>query len=103
MSVEPIAADVARARIQSTIEEHLGADWNDEDTGWIVVYDSDFLVRLTRGKVNLDFQSDLLGEISITEREINPVQGSGRLLAWMILGVSLLLALVLARLAGVIN
>lgn len=99
---EPIAADAARQRIQQAIVTQLGPDWDDEDTGWMVIHDADYLVRLTDGKRNLDFQCDLLGEVIVEERELNPLQGSGRLIAWMLLGASLLIAFVLARIAGVL-
>ena len=98
--IEPIAPEQARAAIQAAILEHLGPDWADEDHGWLVVHDADYLVRLTRGQVNLDFHCDLLGAVSIIEREMNPLQTSGRLIAWMLLGASLLLALALAWAAG---
>ncbi len=97
-----IAPHEARQRILQAIQMHLGDNWDDEDTGWVVVHKGDYLMRLTNGQINLDFQSDLLGEVSIEERAINPLQGSGRMIAWMLLGASLLIALVLARIAGVL-
>lgn len=98
--IEPIAPEIARERIQQAIVDRLGADWDDEDHGWLVVHDTDYLVRLTRRGINLDFHCDLLGEVEVIERPANPVQTSGRLIAWMVLGASLLLAFLLAQLAG---
>ena len=100
--VDMIPPHEAQQRLQQAIRERLGDDWDDEDTGWMVLHNNDYLIRLTNGKINLDFQCDLLGEVTIEERDINPLQGSGRLIAWMVLGASLLIALVLARIAGVL-
>lgn len=100
---EPIAPDLARQAITAAIEARLGPDWNDEDTGWAITYDSDYLVRLTRGKTNLDFQCDLLGDVSVEEREISPLQASGRLIAWAVLLATLFVVFVIAQLAGVFN
>lgn len=100
---EPIEASEARKRIMEAIEARLGADWDDDDDGWTVIHDGDYYMRLTRGKQNLDFQCDLLGEVTVTARDLNPVQASGRLIAWMILGSSLLLAFVLARITGYLS
>jgi hypothetical protein len=99
--IEPIAPKEARARIRAAVEARLGANWNDEETGWIIVHDADYLLRVHQGRVNLDFQCDLLGEVSIIEREANPLQLSGRLVAWMVLGASLFLTFLLAQLAQV--
>lgn len=100
---EPIAPEQARAAIDTAIIERLGADWHDEDTGWIIVHESAYLVRLNKGSVNLDFQCDLLGEVSVIEREASPVQVSGRLIAWMVLLATLLVAFMLAAIAGVLT
>lgn len=100
---EPISPQEARARIDAAIVERLGPDWNDEDEGWFVLHDGDYLVRLTKSSTNLDFQCDLLGQVSVEEKPATIVQTSGRLVAWMVLGFSLLLAWLLARLAGVLS
>lgn len=100
---EPIAPELARQAITAAIEAKLGPDWNDEDTGWAITYDSDYLVRLTRAKINLDFQCDLLGDVTIEEREISPIQASGRLIAWAVLLATLFVVFVIAQLAGVFN
>lgn len=99
-SIEPIPPEQARAILDSAMRERLGDDWNDEDSGWQWVTGHDYMARVTRGRVNVDFYVDLLGEVSITEGEINPAQDSGRALAWVLLGLSLGIAFLLARIVG---
>ncbi len=60
----------------------------------------DYMARVTRGRINVDFYVDLLGEVSISESEINPAQDSGRVLAWMLLILSLGIAFLLAKIVG---
>ncbi|MCS6837173.1 MAG: hypothetical protein NZ750_14285 [Anaerolineae bacterium] len=100
---EPISSAQARTAIQAAILARLGEGWDDERSGWLVVYRSDWLVRLNRGSINLDFQCDLLGEVTVTERPANPLQLSGRLVAWMVLGASLLVALTIAYVVGALR
>lgn len=97
---EPIAPEVARSRLDSAIREHLGDEWDDEDDGWIVISRHDYMARLTRGRENVDFYVDLLGNVDIKRSPISPAQDVGRLILWMVVGASLLLALALARAAG---
>lgn len=99
--IDVIDPSLARIAIEQAIHARLGPDWNDEETGWAVIHDGDYLIRLTRGVTNLDFECDLLGEVTIIERPINPLQASGRLIAWMVLISSLFLAFLLANIAGV--
>lgn len=101
--IEPISPEEARAHIDAAIVARLGPDWQDEDGGWAIVDDSAYWVRLNRGVTNLDFQCDLLGEVTVTEKAINPLQASGRLIAWMVLGASLFVALMLAQIAGILD
>ncbi len=96
-----ISPQAARAAIQRAIVARLGADW-DGDGGWEVVHQSDYFVRLSKGSVNLDVACDLLGEVSFSESALNPLQASGRLVAWMVLGASLLIALAIAWASGVL-
>lgn len=98
---EPIASDIARQRIDEKITETLGEGWDAAGSPWMIVHDGDTYVRLTNRKINLDFQCDLLGEVTVTEQEIHPLQVSGRLVAWSVLLASLFLAFVIASLAGV--
>lgn len=95
-----ISPQHAREAIQRAILARLGEDW-DGDGGWIVVHRGDYLVRVSKGKLNMDFHCDLLGEVSITEQALNPLQASAQLVAWMVLGASLFIAFAIAWAAGV--
>jgi hypothetical protein len=98
--VDPIPPEQARAILDRAMRERLGDDWQDEDSGWLLVTGHDYMARVNRGRVNVDFYVDLLGNVSVTEGEINPAQDSGRLIAWMLLLVSLGIAFLLARAIG---
>jgi hypothetical protein len=98
--IEPIAPDDAREAIEKKIQSHM-PDWKEQ--GWMKIYDSNYLVRLHKDRTNLDFQCDLLGNVEIIEREANPMQLGGRLIAWLVLLASLAVALALAILAGFIG
>jgi hypothetical protein len=99
--IEPIPPAEARARLVAAIEARLGKDWAREDR-WLVVHDSDYLIRLNQGRKNLDFACDLVGEVSVTEKEADPLQSSGWLIAGAVLFAWLLVALVIARITGVV-
>jgi hypothetical protein len=99
-NVEPIEPEQARQLLDQAIRERLGDHWDDEETGWVRVTGHDYMARLTRGRKNLDFYVDLLGNVTVEEKELSPVQQQGRLVAWMILLGSLLIAYVVARLTG---
>lgn len=90
--------EAQRAAIEVTMRERLGEQWQDH---WILVHDAHDLVRVHRDKINLDFQADLLGVVSVIERPAHPLQLSGRLIALSVLVAFLLLALVIAVIAGV--
>lgn len=98
--VEPIPAETARRLLYDAIRERLGEHWNDEESGWRIVSGHDYMARLTRGNRNVDFFVDLLGNVTIEEKPIGPAQIQGRLNAWMLLGASLILALLLAYVSG---
>jgi hypothetical protein len=100
--VEPISAEQARAALEAAIRQHLGDNWRDEDSGWDIVTQHDYMARLSRGRVNVDFYVDLLGNVEVKTSEISPVQDSGRLIVWSLLIVSIILALVIARIVGFI-
>jgi hypothetical protein len=100
--IEPIPAEQAREILHNAIRERLGEHWDDEETGWAVISSHDYMARLTRGRKNLDFYVDLLGEVTIEEKDITPAQEQGRLLAWVLLFGSLVIALIVARLTGAI-
>jgi hypothetical protein len=98
--LEPIPPEEAKAILEGAIRERLGDDWDDEESGWSVVTSHQYMARLTKGRVNLDFYVDIMGNVTVEEKEINPAQDSGRLIAWMFLLVSLGLALMIARAIG---
>ncbi|NWF67586.1 MAG: hypothetical protein HXY40_00730 [Chloroflexi bacterium] len=96
--IEPIAPEEARLILDNAIQERLGVNWEDE--GWVLVSGNDFMARLTRKRTNVDFYVDLLGSVKIEEKEINAGQDLGRLAAWVFLIASLIIALLIARIAG---
>ncbi len=98
--IEPIPADEARVILERAIAERLGDDWEDESVGWVRVTGHDYMARLTRGRVNVDFYVDLLGEVTVETSEISPAQDSGRLVAFVLLLVSAGIAVMLARVVG---
>ena len=97
---EPITGEAARAILEAAIRERLGDDWDDEHAGWTLVSGHDYLARLNKGRVNIDFYVDLLGNVKIEEKPITPGQDQGRATAWLILGGSIVAALIIARIAG---
>lgn len=98
--IEPASPEEQRTAIEAAILERLGENWQGE---WIIVHNANDLVRLNKGDINLDFQADLLAEVEIVEREANPVQLSGRTIAWVILAASLGVALTIAAISGLLN
>lgn len=100
--IEPIPPEQARAILEQAIRERLGEYWDDEEEGWFVVARHDYMARLTRGSRNIDFYVDLLGQVTVEEKPLGPEQASGRLVAWMLLGLSLVIALLIARIAGMV-
>lgn len=100
--LEPIPADQAREILQNAIRERLGRNWDDEETGWALVTGHDYMARLTRGNQNIDFYVDLMGNVTIEEKEINPAQAQGRLMAWLFLLGSIIIAVLVAHFTGAI-
>ena len=98
--IEPIDQEKARAILDQAMRERLGDDWEDEFSGWILVAAHDYMARVTKRNKNVDFYVDLLGNVTIEEKEINPAQASGRMVAWVLLLVSLGVAYMLGRAVG---
>jgi hypothetical protein len=96
--LEPISAQQARAILEQAMRERLGDNWQNDD--WALITGHDYMARVTKGRRNVDFYVDLLGNVRVEEREVNPGQDSGRLIAWLILLLSLGIAFLLARIAG---
>lgn len=99
-TVEPIAPEQARKILDDAIAARCGDDWQDEGSGWLLVSGNDYTVRPTRGDMNYDFYVDLLGNVTVEEKPINPAQASGRLIAWVFLGLALAIAYLIARAVG---
>jgi hypothetical protein len=100
MSDEMISPEQARQLLDRAMRETLGDDWNDEDSGWQIITGHDYMARVTKGRVNVDFYVDLLGQVTIEKKTINAAQSSGRLLAWTLLLLSLGIAYLMARAVG---
>lgn len=103
-SPEIITPDKAREALYTAVRARIGADWNpdaeDDESEWWVVTGHDYMLRLTNGYQNLDFHVDLLGQVSVEEKAITPGLFSGQLLAWVLLGGSLIIALIVAQAIG---
>lgn len=97
---EPIAAEAARERLEAAMAARLGEDWRDEGSGWLLVSAHDYMARVTRGSRNVDFYVDLLGDVTIEEKEISAAQSSGRLIAWALLLLLLGVAYLFGRAVG---
>lgn len=95
--LDPIPPREAQQRLEAAIVERLGDNWDSEDSGWLVVDRTAYQARLTKGKVNLDFYVDLIGNVNIEEKETTLVQESGRWIAWLLLGLSLAIAILIAQ------
>jgi hypothetical protein len=97
--VDPIPPEQAREILEAAIRERLGENWDDEETGWMRVTGHDYMTRLSRGRVNLDFYVDLLGNVRV---EITESQAavSARLLLFILLGLSLVIAYLIVRIVA---
>jgi len=95
--LDPISPKEAQVQLEQAIIDRLGEDWESEDSGWLIVDRTAYQARLTKGKVNLDFYVDLLGDVTIEEKQTTLVQESGRWIAWLLLALSLAIALTIAQ------
>ena len=93
--IEPISPEDAEAILTQAMEPYL-AD------GWTVLRQGAYFARLTRGSQNLDIRVDLLGAVEMEESDLTPVQDSGRLIAWMVLLMMLMIALALFSALGIL-
>lgn len=100
MSDRMISPDEARAILDEAMIDRLGADWQDDEDGWKLVTGHDFMARVVKGRACIDFYVDLLGQVTVEEKMTGPGPHTGRLLAWMILGLSLAIAMLIARIVG---
>ncbi|MBL8156058.1 MAG: hypothetical protein JNM70_17900 [Anaerolineae bacterium] len=97
---DPISPDRARDLLEAAIRERLGDGWEDEESGWARVTGHDYMARVSRGRVNLDFYVDLLGNVTVEQTESNAAADAGRLLLWIMLGLSIVIALIIVRIAA---
>ena len=97
---EPIAPEEARALLDQAMNERLGDDWQDEYSGWLLVTANDYMAKVTKRGKNVDFLVDLLGNVSIEEKELNDTQTSGRLIVIMLLFLAIGIAYLFARAVG---
>ena len=95
--LDPIPPKEAQQRLEQAIIDRLGDDWDSEDSGWLIADRTAYQARLTKGKVNLDFYVDLLGDVTIEEKQTTLVQESGRWIACLLLALSLAIALTIAQ------
>jgi hypothetical protein len=93
--IEPISPQDAQVILQKALEPY-------QADGWRVLDRSAYIARLTRGARNLDIRVDLLGQVEKHESGLTPLQESGRLTAWVLLLVALLVALALAAALGLV-
>jgi hypothetical protein len=98
--LEPISPQRAREILDAAIRERLGDEWDDEEEGWVRVTGHDYMARLTRGSVNLDFYVDLLGNVRVERSGQSGWQQLAGLLAVVFIALSLVIALLLARIAS---
>lgn len=93
--LEPINPEEAEVILNEAIQPYT-------DNGWFVLDRSASTARLTKGPRNLDIRVDLLGQVEVTTSSLSASQESGRLVAWSLLLVSLLAALVVANILGLL-
>lgn len=98
--LDPIAPERAREILDNAIRERLGSDWNDEEKGWVLVTGHDYMARLTRGRVNMDFYVDILGNVTVEKSENNVAQDSIRLVLFILLVLSIVIAFLIVRIAS---
>lgn len=101
-AVEPIPPHEARAILEAAIARRCGPDWQDEDSGWVLVTGHDYMARLSRGSLNLDFYVDLLGNVTIEEKALSPAQTGGCTVFFVLLLVTLGVAYAAARAVGLV-
>lgn len=95
-----VSPEQARLILDQAMAERLGSSWSDEESPWTLITGHDYMARVTNGRVNIDFYVDLLGKVTVEQRDLNPAQASGRLVAWVVLLVMLALAYLFARVVG---
>lgn len=98
--IDPIPAERAREILEAAIRERLGDNWEDEDNGWTRVTGHNYMARMTRGRMNIDFYVDLLGNVTVEQSNSAPLLETGRLLLIMLLGLSIVIAFLIVRIVS---
>ncbi len=99
--LEPISAEQARAILEAAIRQRLGDQWDDEEEGWTLVTGHDYMARLVRGSVTLDFYVDLLGQVRVETSTRNINRENGTLLLVILMGLSIVIALLIVRIVSI--
>ncbi len=99
-TIEPIPPEQARAILEAAIAARLGPDWEREDSGWVRVTGHDYMARLSRGRVNLDFYVDLVGNVTVEQSEASATVDGLRLALLLLIGLSVAIALLIVRIAS---
>lgn len=105
MTDEPqvIPPEDAKAILYQAITDELGAGWDTASGRWVVVTNTAYMARLNKGQINMDFYVDYFsGEVTVQVREVHGGQDTGRLLAWMLVGLFTVIVVMLARALGYI-
>jgi hypothetical protein len=97
--LEPISPEQARDILEAAIRQRLGDDWQDEDSGWVRVTGHDYMARVTKGRITLDFYVDLLGNVTV-ERVSSNTAESVRLILWILLALSVVIAFLIVRIVS---
>ena len=98
--LDPIPAEQAREILYTAIRERLGDDWDDEETGWTKVTGHNYMARLTRGRESVDLYVDLLGNVTVEQSNSAPLLETGRLLLIMLIGLSIVIAFLIVKIAS---
>lgn len=96
-----IPAEQARAILEQAIIAELGEDWNAHDSKWVIVDKHDYMARLNNSGINMDFYVDYFdGSVKIDMSEVHAGQDTGRLFGVIMLALSAVIVVLLARVLG---
>ena len=95
--IEPISPQQAQQILDAAIRERLGANWDDEDSGWTKVTGHNYMARVTRGSLSLDFYVDLLGSVTVEQTNSASALETGRLMLIILIGLSIVIAFLIVR------
>ncbi|MBI1277959.1 MAG: hypothetical protein GC179_07515 [Anaerolineaceae bacterium] len=99
--IDPIPPQRAQEILDAAIRERLGDHWDDEETGWTKVTGHNYMARVTRGRVSLDFYVDIfLGNVTVEQTDSAPLLETGRLLLIMLIGLSIVIAFLIVKIVS---